>query len=195
MSNRIVIIALFAGLLVTGLICVNEHLTVNRWEMLYTDLEKRYTELKDKSVQENKMVISVGHGEFREPSLARQNRNLLNIKTPLKKGEYWKGQIGVDKFKHAIFSDPVWSIRAGIVLLKNYETKHKVDTITKLVNRFCTGNQKEYIKFLCKATKFGPDQKISLTKNLHLIIPAMIVFETGEIIGMEYVEIIKATME
>lgn len=193
MSKRLIVIfVLFAGLVISSAAAVNRHFAVVDLEQRYADLQKQPKDTPQ--VQESKLTITMGHREYDKLTLARQNRNFLNIKT-LSNGGYWVGQIGVDQQGHAIFKDPIWSIRAGIILLRTYENKHKIDTITKLVDRFCTGNKKDYVRCLVKATKIGKDQKISLTQNLHLLIPAMIVFETGENLGVEYVEIIKATME
>lgn len=188
---NLAIYTLLAGLIFTMAFAVNENLTVRHLER---ELESVHNRVKHEKmyhpVQEYKLTFALGYNE-KNHTLARQNRNYLNIKT-LQNGGYWEGQIGVDKLGHAIFKDPVWSIRAGIILLKNYETKHKIDTITKLINRFCTGNREAYIKFLCKTTGFKPDQKISLMENLEVLLLAMIAFESGENIGMEYIEIIKA---
>lgn len=181
---------LFVAFLISVTFALNENLTVRHLERVIHTLEDKLKDSQVSYAREHKVIVSIGHAENRM-TLARQNRNFLNIKTPLN-GGYWEGQIGEDKEHHAIFKDPVWSIRAGIIIFKNYETKHKVDTITKLVNRFCTGNQKQYIKHLCASTGFKPDQKISLMENLDVILPAMIVFESGEKIGMEYIELIRA---
>ncbi|MBQ7606449.1 MAG: hypothetical protein IJU76_00455, partial [Desulfovibrionaceae bacterium] len=48
-------------------------------------------------------------------TLARKNLNFLNVK-----GTGWVGQIGNDKFGHAIFSSLEYGIRAGSFVLKNY---------------------------------------------------------------------------
>ena len=138
-----------------------------------------------------KFIFSVSTGEFSPKTLARANRNLLNIRA-LADGKKWDGQIGVDKFNHVIFSHPSYSVRAGAIVLKNYERKHGIDTIEGLVTRFCESNHAEYISFLCKQLGVKPTQKISLTKCMGKILPAMIKFETGENVGLEYTKIIDA---
>lgn len=183
--------SLFVALLVTVVFALNENLTARHLRREVNHLQEVIHDMKlYPAVQEHKVTVAAGSGEYKQ-TLARQNRNFLNIKTP-QNGGYWEGQIGVDKEGHAIFKDPAWSIRAGIIIIKNYEFKHKIDTITKLVKRFCTGNHDAYIKHLCKSTGFKPNQKISLMANLERILLAMIVFESGEKIGMEYIELIKA---
>lgn len=137
------------------------------------------------------MVFNVGDTEFAPKTLARQNRNYLNIKK-LGNGGRWEGQIGVDKHGHVIFEHPAYSIRAGAMILKNYEERHGINTIEGIIERFCEGNKKQYVSFLCRELDFKPKQKISIKKHLHKIIPAMIKFETGEDVGVEYTSIINA---
>ena len=136
------------------------------------------------------MVFSVGSQEFAPKTLARANRNLLNIK--YHGGEKFKGTIGVDKFNHVIFEHPAYSVRAGAIILKTYEEKHGINTIEAMIDRFCTGNKQKYVAFVCKSVGVKPRQKISLKKHMHKILPAMIKFETGETVGVEYTEIINA---
>ena len=138
------------------------------------------------------MVFNVGDDEFAPKTLARQNRNYLNIKK-LNDGK-WLGQIGTDRFGHVIFEHPAYSIRAGAMILKNYEERHGINTIEGIIDRFCEGNKKQYVSFLCKELDFKPKQKISIKKHLHRIIPAMIKFETGEDVGVEYTSIINAVI-
>lgn len=139
------------------------------------------------------MTFNVGDDEFAPKTLARQNRNYLNIKK-LSNGARWEGQIGVDVHGHVIFEHPAYSIRAGAMILKNYEDRHGINTIEGIINRFCEGNKKQYVSFLCKELDFKPRQKISIKKHLHRIIPAMIKFETGEDVGVEYTSIINAVI-
>ena len=142
--------------------------------------------------KEVKMVFTVGAHEFAPKTLARANRNLLNIR--YFGGEKFKGAIGVDKFNHVIFSHPAYSVRAGAMILKNYEERHGIRTVEDMIKRFAEGNQEQYVAFVCKHLGVKPRQKISLKKNLHKILPIMIKFETGESVGVEYTEIIKAVL-
>lgn len=175
---------------------------IKTWEGRYYQISDQYqaakaeirqlqAQLAAASATTKKVVISVATDETARKTLARANRNFLNIKQ-LSNGQLWEGQIGVDKFGHVIFSDAGYSVRAGAIILRSYERKHKINTIEDLVNRFCQSNRKEYTQHLCRELGVKPDTKLSLTKNLHRIIPAMIYFETGERVGLEYTEIIKA---
>ena len=166
------------------------------WEGRYYAVAAENQELKEQLAQVTakkvEMVFSVGSHEYAPKSLARANRNLLNIKK-LNKGK-WLGEIGVDKHSHVIFSHPAYSVRAGAMILKNYEERHGISTIEDMIDRFCEGNKPQYVSFICKHLGVKPRQKISLKKNLHKLLPIMIKFETGESIGIEYTEIINAVI-
>ena len=175
---------------------------VKTWEGRYYEINDKYEAAKAEIKRLNhdlqqansgnlEMVFSVTSDECAKRTLARKNRNLLNLKT-LPNGAKWEGQIGVDKFGHVIFEHPAYSVRAGAIIIKNYEKKHHIDTVEGLINRFCQSNRKEYIQHLCKALNVKPTTKISLTANLHKLIPAMIQFEMGEKVGLEYTAIIEA---
>ena len=174
---------------------------VKTWEGRYYEINDKYEaavkEIKTLRTQlanvnaTQKMVISVADDEQLKKSLARQNRNFMNVKA-LSNGEKWLGQIGVDKYGHVIFSDAAYSVRAGAIIIRSYERKHKINTVEGLINRFCQSNRKAYIDHLCAALHVKKDTKISLTANLHKLIPAMIYFETGEKVGLEYTAIIEA---
>lgn len=151
-------------------------------------------QLSQATVKKSQFTFHIMPDEFAPKTLARVNRNLLNIKT-LSGSDTWVGQIGVDKHKHVIFAHPAYSVRAGAMLLKNYERRHKIDSIHALVQRFCEGNREAYIRFLCDRLNVEPKQKISLIDNMHKLLPAMIKFETGEDVGMEYTGIIEAVLK
>ncbi len=176
--------------------------SVKSWEGRYYEASEKLEAAKEEIKKLNqqllqtnggttKMVFAVTTDESAKRTLARKNRNLLNLKQ-LSNGAKWEGQIGVDKFGHVIFEHAAYSVRAGAIILKNYEKKHKINTIEGLINRFCTSNRDEYIKHLCKELHVKPTTKISLTANLHKLIPAMIQFEMGEKVGLEYTSIIEA---
>ena len=172
----------------TGFYAVN---AIDKWEARYYTENEKYETLKKNCSKESKITIAAITPEYANFSLSRQNRNPMNIKTQTN-GKYWEGQIGEDKFHHAIFKHESYSYRAALILFKTYEQKHHVNTVTEFVNRYCTGNRNEYIKYLCNAIGVKPDQKISLTERACALLPAVAQFETGEKIDMHYVELIKA---
>ena len=137
------------------------------------------------------MVVSVSGGEVAPKTLAQQNRNFANVKS-LKNGQVWEGQIGTDRFGHAIFKHPAYSIRACALVLKSYERRHKIQTVKDLVYRFAEGNREPYIKHLCKVLDVEPEQKISLTKRMPELLRGIVRFETGLSIGEEHLSLVAA---
>ena len=137
------------------------------------------------------MVVSVSGGEFAPKTLAQQNRNFANVKS-LKNGQVWEGQIGTDKFGHAIFKHPAYSIRACALVLKSYERRHGIRTVKDLVHRFAEGNREPYIKHLCEVLDVEPEQKISLTKRMPELLRGIVRFETGLSIGEEHLSLVAA---
>ena len=115
--------------------------------------------------------------------LAFKNRNPLNVKTP--SSGRWKGQIGTDRFGHAVFSSWEHGTRAASFTLRSYAIRHKIDTIDGLVERFCEGNKREYKKFLSKRLGVGVNEKISLLQYLPQLLKAMSKFETGAVLPDE----------
>lgn len=118
-------------------------------------------------------------------TLAQKNNNYMNIKQ-LSNGGTWLGQRGVDKFGHVIFEDPAYSIRACAIVLKNYQEKHGIDTIKKLVNRFCTSNREPYARHLSKKLGVGVDEKIRLTDYMPQLLAGIAQFETGMVLAKEH---------
>lgn len=114
----------------------------------------------------------------KDPEIWEKNNNWLNIKKPIN-AERWLGQIGVDEFDHAIFEDPIFSIRAASFIIYKYVTVYQIDNISDLVKKFCTGNWNEYIAHLCKALKVKPTQTVDLIKRMPDLLQAMAHFETG----------------
>lgn len=139
------------------------------------------------------MVVSVAGGEFGPKTIAQANRNLCNIKS-LSNGQVWEGQIGTDRFGHAIFRHSAYSVRACALVLKSYERKHKIQTVKDLVYRFAEGNREPYIKHLCKILDVKPEEKISLTKRMPELLRGIVRFETGLSIGEEHLSLVAALM-
>lgn len=107
-----------------------------------------------------------------------RNKNPMNIHA---RGlsDPWEGQIGKDERGHAIFRTYEHGLRAGALVLLNYYHKHGLDTVTKIINRFCRGNQQSYIKFICKRIGVEPDEKISVPTMLPDLMMSMVRFENG----------------
>ena len=62
-----------------------------------------------------------------------RNRNLLNVKQGR---DPWKYSTGKDSRGHAIFPNYAAGLRAGIITLRTYWTKHKLRSLTGITNRW-----------------------------------------------------------
>lgn len=111
-----------------------------------------------------------------ELSLAFLNRNPLNVKA-VEGG--WEGQVGVDEQGHAIFKSWEHGMRAASIVLKNYAKRHKIDTISDVIDRFAEGNRKEYKAFVSKRLGVKADEKINLINKMPELLRAMARFESG----------------
>lgn len=141
-------------------------------ESIQKTLTERYTpteQLLEEVFLNNELT------DEQQKTLAEKNNNPLNVKA-----NDWLGQVGIDEFGHAIFTSNEYGIRAGASVLMNYYHKHKIDTITGIVNRFCTGNRKQYIKFLCQRLNLTPIQKFDVLKRLPELLQAMARFESAK---------------
>ncbi len=110
--------------------------------------------------------------------LAVKNNNPLNIKV-LASGEPWQGQVGKDKFNHAVFKEPIYGVRAAARVLLNYNKKHGIDTVEGIVDRYCKGNKDKYKEHLRTSLKLKENEKIDMLERLEELLYAMAVFESG----------------
>lgn len=58
-------------------------------------------------------------------------------------GDHWQGLMPVDRLtdqqkneRFAVFSAPEWGFRALVVLLRNYQTLYKANTVSKIIDHF-----------------------------------------------------------
>ena len=123
-------------------------------------------------------------------TLSRAASNYVNVKTPNGRPNYWKGQVGIDRHGHAVFSSPEWSLRAGAIVLRNYARRYGLNTIEGIVKRFSTCNHEEYIRFLCRRMGLKPDESFDVVKRMPELLPAMVKFETGRAVAPEHVAIL-----
>ena len=117
--------------------------------------------------------------EGSKTTLAYINKNPLNVKSP-GNGEKWKGQIGVDKHGHAVFSSFEYGIRAGAIVLQGYAVKYKINTIANVVRRFSESNHGAYINYLCGKLEVKPNEKLNLIERMPELLKYMIKFESGQ---------------
>lgn len=107
-----------------------------------------------------------------------RNRNPMNVFA--REGrDPWLGQVGKDESGHAIFASFEHGLRAGAIVLLRYYDVHKLDTVTKIINRYCTGNKKAYISFICKRLNVQADEVINVAERLPELMKAIVHFENG----------------
>lgn len=109
-----------------------------------------------------------------------RNHNWLNIR--YNKANNWTGQTGSDDKNHSVFSDPVYSIRAGFKIFNTYKSRG-LNTLEKVISTFAPNNENDtqnYIDYV--ASKSGVNPKAVLTANDYLkIMPHMIKMEIGSV--------------
>lgn len=108
-------------------------------------------------------------------SLAFRNRNLLNVK-----GKNWQGQVGNDKFGHAVFKSWEYGVRAAAFTLRTYAVKHKLTTLESIVGRFAEGNRLEYVAFLGSRMGLDADEEFDVIRRLPELLRNMARFESGQ---------------
>lgn len=115
-------------------------------------------------------------------SLPRGIRN--NNPGNIEKGQNWRGlsndQSGDNRF--AIFSAPLWGIRALARLLINYQRIHNLRTVREIISRWAPShenNTSAYALAVARAAGVDPDQEIDVIPYLPRIVPAIIRHENG----------------
>jgi len=112
--------------------------------------------------------------------------NPLNIMaTPIQ----WKGEVKCTDERRPsngpqteCFENYKYGIRAAIIILYNYQSKHGIDTLAALTERWAEHNTSLYASFLADRLGIETDTKFKLKGNpifLANLIEAMIEFENG----------------
>ncbi|EDU7983796.1 structural protein [Salmonella enterica subsp. diarizonae] len=112
-----------------------------------------------------------------------RNNNPGNIRW----GDDWKGLVPksqrTDK-DFCQFITPEYGIRAMIVILRNYQRKHGLNTITGIINRWAPTNENNtqaYIDSVAKTTGTAPDQFVHTDDSRFMmkLLQAIIRHENG----------------
>ena len=125
-----------------------------------------------------------------------RNKNLLNVKG--KKG-LWKYSEGVDKRGHHIFPGYAKGLRAGIITLRSYWTRHKRRTIAEILSRWAPATDtigslpgaprnspRDYSLYVASSMDHKPNAPLSLfnddgsindREQLYQIVSAMATYE------------------
>lgn len=97
----------------------------------------------------------------------------------------WQGELSHDKAiesRFCRFSSPEYGIRALSKILINYQKKHGLDTVRKIINRWAPPVENDtgaYVVQVAKACNVSPDAIISVGQLLPLMVPAIIKHENG----------------
>lgn len=112
-----------------------------------------------------------------------RNNNPGNIRW----GDEWQGLVPKNKRtdkSFCQFTTPEYGIRAMIVILRNYQSKHGLLTITGMIKRWAPPNENNtqaYINSVAQATSTGVNEPINLTdsRKLFSLLKAIIQHENG----------------
>ncbi|EBQ4836125.1 structural protein [Salmonella enterica subsp. arizonae] len=113
-----------------------------------------------------------------------RNNNPGNIRW----GDDWKGLVPKEQRTDKAFCQfvtPEYGIRAMIVILRNYQRKHGLNTITDIINRWAPTNENNtqaYIDSVAKTTGTAPDQFVHTDDSRFMmkLLQAIIRHENGE---------------
>ncbi|EMT5616040.1 structural protein [Salmonella enterica] len=112
-----------------------------------------------------------------------RNNNPGNIRW----GDDWRGLVAksrrTDK-DFCQFTTPEYGIRAMIIILRNYQRRHGLNTVTGIINRWAPSsenNTQAYINSVAQATGVAPDQRIDTTDSRFMVklLQAIIRHENG----------------
>lgn len=109
-----------------------------------------------------------------------RNNNWLNIK--YNKANVWNGQTGQDDKGFAVFSDPVYSIRAGFKIFNSYKGRG-LNTLRKVITTFAPPSENKtdnYVNYVASKAGVNPDDVLSNADYIK-IMPWMIKMEIGSI--------------
>lgn len=108
------------------------------------------------------------------PVLAHNNPGNL-----VKSNSHWVGEVH-KQGRFTAFKSSHYGLRALCIVLLRYEQRHKIRTVEQLVNRFAPkheNNHRKYVNFLCKKLGVTKRQKISISKVMPILVPAIIQYE------------------
>lgn len=84
------------------------------------------------------------------------NPGALKLADPNNAEAKWKGEVGRDKYGHIQFDTPANGARAQAINAYNTITKNK-PTVQEYINKYATGNQKQYADFVAKQLGITPN--------------------------------------
>lgn len=93
------------------------------------------------------------------------------------------------------FDDPVYGIRALAKLLKNYQSRYRLNTVRALISRWAPPNENDtdsYVKHVARVAGVHPDSVISVTDYIRPITEAIIKHENNGLLPYSEDQITKA---
>ena len=111
-----------------------------------------------------------------------RNNNPLNIE---RTGDRWRGMSPEQRDPRFVqFVAPEWGIRAAVVILRNYQRRYHLHTLTEILHRYAPTNEnhtKLYIERVSNRAGISPDTPLDLTDRelVSRIIEAMWLVECG----------------
>ena len=112
-----------------------------------------------------------------------RNNNPGNIRW----GDDWKGLVPKDQRTDKAFcqfSTPEYGIRAMIIILRNYQRKHGLNTVTGIIKRWAPPNENDtqaYTNSVAQPTGVSPEQKVDISdsRSMMKLLQASIKHEIG----------------
>ncbi|CAE6902310.1 hypothetical protein ACOMICROBIO_EPCKBFOG_01473 [Vibrio sp. B1FLJ16] len=109
--------------------------------------------------------------------------NPLNIRIA---ANAWQGKVTPSRDSaFETFRAPEWGFRAGAILLRNYQLRHELYTLSEIIDRFAPPNENHtanYARFVAGQVGVGVDERIDLVSNKTLLVNvlhAMSIMEVG----------------
>lgn len=128
-----------------------------------------------------------------------RNRNIMNVKQDDKNP--WKYSTGKDSKNHAIFPSYTTGLRAGIINLRSYWTRHNLRTLAEIINRYAPASDTigsiagaksndpgAYANFLAKQIGIPATSKLMIfhdsgavrsADQLYALVKNIIIYECG----------------
>jgi hypothetical protein len=125
------------------------------------------------------LLLLLGGGGYAVYEMTRGIRNNNPGNIVYDPANDWLGQTGSDG-TFAVFSHPVYGIRAMAKALVNYVTKDGVSpTVDSIIRRWSKTDQDAYVNNVSKALGVSPHDTIDLQASLPVMIKTMIKQEDG----------------
>ena len=111
-----------------------------------------------------------------------RNNNPLNIE---RTGDRWRGMSPEQRDPRFVqFVAPEWGIRAAVVILRNYQRRYHLHTLTETLHRYAPAvenHTKRYIERVSSRAGISPDTHLDLTDRelVSRLIEAMWLVECG----------------